>query len=204
MRERAHPVTASSDVPRVSVMMEGFLIREGANVLDASSTVVLVEAGSTRLVVDTGSTDRVGELTRLFRRRGIPLDSIRLVVNTHLHSDHFGGNGLFSGATVVAHPLESPPLGTKKVSQRVQLTPGVEVVPTPGHTAGSLSVFVRSDKKIVICGDAIPTRQNFDKHVPPSMNIDPKLAISSLDMIAGWADIVIPGHGPPFDVPAKV
>jgi len=197
-------MTNRRDIPRVKVIKEGYLVREGATVLDASSSVTLVEVSGQRLVVDTGSPRAIPSTSAAFQRMRIPLDSVKFVVNTHLHSDHIGGNGMFANARVVAHTLESPPIGSMRVTERVQLLPHIELVPTPGHSAGSISVFVSADKNVAICGDAIPTRENYEKHVPPSMNINPALAIRSLDMIVAWAEVIIPGHGASFDVRTKM
>lgn len=196
-------MTSARSVPKVSVVREGNLVRKGSIVLDASSTVTLVEISGQRLVVDTGSSRNVGILSASLMNMGVAPDSVKFVVNTHLHSDHIGGNDVFANARIVAHALESPPIGSMKVTERFELLPRVEVVPTPGHSAGSISVFVSADKNIAICGDAIPTRENYEKHVPPSMNIDPVLAIKSLDMIAAWAEVIVPGHGPSFEIGAK-
>jgi glyoxylase-like metal-dependent hydrolase (beta-lactamase superfamily II) len=194
----------TANVPKVRVIREGSLVREGLAVLDASSTVTLVEVSGQRLVVDTGSPKDLDNLSSSFKRMGVSLDSVKFIVNTHLHSDHIGGNGIFANARIVAHALESPPIGSMRVTERVQLLPHVEVVPTPGHSAGSISVFVSADKNIAICGDAIPTRENCERHVPPSININPALAIKSLDMIVAWAKVIIPGHGTSFEVRTKM
>ena len=63
----------------------GFLVaRDGVAAVDACST-----ERRTRAFLDT-----VASVTRL---------PVRTLVNTHHHPDHTGGNGLFSGATIVAH-----------------------------------------------------------------------------------------------------
>lgn len=196
-------MTNTANVPKVRVIREGSLVREGSAVLDASSTVTLVEVSGQRLVVDTGSSRSIDSLSASLKKMEIPPDSVKFVVNTHFHLDHIGGNGIFANARIVAHALESPPIGSMRVTERVQLLPHIEVVPTPGHSAGSISVFVGADKNIAICGDAIPTRENYEKHVPPSININPALAIKSLDMIVGWAKVIIPGHGTSFKVKTK-
>ena len=63
----------------------GFLVaRDGVTAVDACST-----ERRTRAFLDT-----VANVTRL---------PVRTLVNTHHHPDHTAGNGLFSGATIVAH-----------------------------------------------------------------------------------------------------
>jgi cyclase len=63
----------------------GFLVaRDGVTAIDASST-----ERRTRALLDT-----VAGVTPL---------PVRTLVNTHHHPDHTAGNGLFTGATIVAH-----------------------------------------------------------------------------------------------------
>ena len=63
----------------------GFLVaRDGVTAVDACST-----ERRTRAFLDT-----IANVTRL---------PVRTLVNTHHHPDHTAGNGLFAGATIVAH-----------------------------------------------------------------------------------------------------
>lgn len=196
-------MTGAADIPSVHVLVPGFIERDGSAILDASSTVTLVESKGQRLIVDTGSPRDWPKIARALRLLKVDPDSVRYVVNTHLHIDHIGCNDKFGGARLFAHTLEDPPVGTLRVSERTTLFPGVEIVPTPGHTAGSLSVFVTGEKRVVIAGDALPTRENYLNHVPPAVNVNRLLALKTMDMILAWAEIVVPGHGPQFEVLAK-
>jgi glyoxylase-like metal-dependent hydrolase (beta-lactamase superfamily II) len=117
--------------------------------------------------------------------------------------DHIGCNDVFSEARLVAHPLEDPPIGTLKVDGPMKILPGVELIPTPGHSRGSLSVLVEAEKRYAIVGDAIPTRSNFEQRVPPFINFDRALAVRSMEMILDWAEVIVPGHDSPFEVRGK-
>ena len=187
----------------VRVVCEGYLIRKGDQVVDASSSVCLIEACGRRIVVDTGSPHSLSVVKKAFESAGVAPKSVDFVVNTHLHIDHCGCNDLFEGARAVAHESEEPPAGTLKVRDSLELAPGVRAVHTPGHTEGSMSVFVDADSRYAVCGDAIPTRDNYEKHVPPFININPALAVASMDAILGWAQKVIPGHDKPFETIRK-
>jgi glyoxylase-like metal-dependent hydrolase (beta-lactamase superfamily II) len=80
--------------------------------------VALVESGGKRILVDTGMGDKWGDKeTRMYRldrsttlrgslqAAGIAPEDIDVVVNTHLHFDHAGGNTrLVDGKTVPAFP----------------------------------------------------------------------------------------------------
>jgi len=185
-------------IPAVKVLCEGFLVREGSRVLDASSTVSLVSGSCGYVLVDTGAAHHRDDLLSALSTSGLSPSSVGALVNTHLHADHCGNNGLFGRARFYAHRSEHPPIGTVRVDDRTSLGPGVSLVPTPGHTEGSVTVFVESDLRYAICGDAIPTKANYDSRTPPAVNIDPGLALASLDLISSWAHVVVPGHGPPF------
>jgi N-acyl homoserine lactone hydrolase len=187
----------------VTSILDGRLVRSGKAILEASSTISLVVSANRRVIVDTGSPTDLESLRKALLSASIAPDDVDMVVNTHLHVDHIGGNCLFPDAKFYAHQLESPPLGTIRVTEDFELLPGVRLVPTPGHTAGSISVLVRVDRRYALCGDAIPTKANVEDHVPPSININPRLALMSLDYLVSSADVIVPGHEAPFEVAGK-
>jgi glyoxylase-like metal-dependent hydrolase (beta-lactamase superfamily II) len=142
-------------------------------------------------------------LVEALKASNLAVGDVSYVINTHLHLDHCGCNDLFENARFIAHVLESPPAHFHKISGEVTLLPGVAILPTPGHRAGAISVFVTADRKYAVCGDALPTRENYQKHVPPFINTSPRLAMKSMDFIISWADVVIPGHDAPFEIIRK-
>ncbi len=192
-----------SVLPIVRPVWSGYIVRRGTSIVDASSSVTYVEAEGESLLVDTGSPRDEEKLLATLDRMRIQPPSIRYVVNTHMHIDHCGCNDLFKSARVVAHESESPPPSSLRIRSAQGLLPGVEIVPTPGHSEGSISVFVESDKRYAICGDAIPTKDNFEKWVPPFINMDRGLALNSMEMIRSWADVIVPGHDSPIVVGRK-
>lgn len=80
------------------------------NRVSMSHHCLLVKAGGKNIIVDTGIGTKIDErtgkfltLTRLegglvegLKRRGVMPDQVDLVINTHLHSDHCGGNTYIS------------------------------------------------------------------------------------------------------------
>ena len=203
MRARAHALIRPSSPPEVSVVKEGWIVRDGARVMDAGSSVTIVQSGDARILIDTGSRSEEEALLSGLGSIGIRPDDITHVINTPMHMDHCGCNELFANALFHAHPAEGPPVGTIAISSERMLIPGLKTVPTPGHTRGSVSVFVESDRRYAICGDAIPTKANYDTHAPPAIHVDRELALRSMDAILGWASVVIPGHDRPFELLGK-
>jgi len=63
-----------------------------------------------------------------------------------------------------------------------------------------MSVFVESDRKYAIVGDAIPTFENVRRWVPPGIVSDADDALRSMKKIVAYADVVVPGHDTPFEV----
>ncbi len=131
-------------------------------------------------------------------------DEVAIVVNSHLHFDHAGNNGAFPKATFVGQGehlayakgkpnfpgvyWDIPELTYLPVSGRSRIAPGVEVVPTPGHAPGhqSLVVDLRETGRVVLCGDAAFTRENFERGVIRA--IDQAAAMESLAFIRSVVD----------------
>ena len=188
---------------RVEVLRAGNIVREGSMISDASSSVTLIRAESKNLLVDTGSPRVREKLVAALKAEKLNPGDIDIVINTHLHLDHCGCNDMFVNARFIAHVFESPPIHYNRISGDATLFPGVAIHQTPGHSPGSISVFVTAERKYAVCGDALPTKGNFEQHVPPFINTDSKLALKSMDFIVSWADVVIPGHDAQFDVIGK-
>ena len=196
-------MTASSGKPEVTVLCDGYLVREGSAVVDASSTVALIVADGRIIVVDTGAPSEVETLRESLANVGVEESEVDVVVNTHLHTDHCGGNDIFADAIKMAHRLEHPPIWMAKVEDGDELAAGVKVRCTPGHTAGSLSVLVEAEDRCAVCGDALPTRANFESGTPPAIHIDRGLALQSMKSLIAWADVIIPGHDAAFETLGK-
>jgi N-acyl homoserine lactone hydrolase len=141
--------------------------------------VHVIDHPDARVLVDTGMTERHPAVVAAFDPRLHPLseqdfdiDGIDIVVNTHLHADHCGGNHLFTGRPIYVQRRElddarneddytirewanAPGLRYVPVDGELELLPGVRLVPAPGHTPGSQIVVVETgERPVVICGDA--------------------------------------------------
>lgn len=192
-------MSSGSAKARVLVLCEGYIVRDHTSIVDASSTVTLITSEGLLVVVDTGAYAGIDELVAALAGADISPEEVDVVVNTHLHMDHCGGNDVFPNARRYAHRLEDAPIGTIDAEEGTEICEGVSVIETPGHTRGSISVLVRSDRDYVVCGDALPTRSNYESMTPPAVHIDRRLAVSSLERVVGLADVVVPGHDFPFE-----
>jgi N-acyl homoserine lactone hydrolase len=140
--------------------------------------VHVIDHPDARVLVDTGMTqlhplvmDMDPRLTPLSAQGDFDAAGIDLVINTHLHFDHCGGNHLFPGRPVyvqrqelhdarthddytIREWVEAPGVRYEPVDGEVELLPGLRLVPAPGHTPGSQVVVVeRAGGPVVVCGD---------------------------------------------------
>jgi N-acyl homoserine lactone hydrolase len=139
--------------------------------------VHLIDHPDGRVLVDTGMTELHPLLAdmdprlRPLSEQDIDLAAIDIVVNTHLHGDHCGGNHLFTGRPIyvqrteledargsddytIREWLEPPGVRYVPVDGELELLSGIRLVPAPGHTAGTQVVVVETgDRPIVIGGD---------------------------------------------------
>lgn len=139
------------------------------HVIDHPDARVLVDTGLTELHPLAADMDpRLRPLTE----HDLDLASIDIVVNTHLHFDHCGGNHLFAGKPIYVQRRELEdartlddytirewvePAGVEyiTVDGEHELLPGVRLVPAPGHSDGMQIVVVETDgrRPTVVGGD---------------------------------------------------
>ena len=137
--------------------------------------VHLIDHPDARVLVDTGIRELRPEVAdmdpRLFplNEQALDLAGIDVVVNTHLHFDHCGGNYLFAGRPIYVQRLElddarseenytfpewveAPGVEYVPVDGEHELLPGLRLVPAPGHTRGSQVVVVDTGGRPVVVG----------------------------------------------------
>jgi N-acyl homoserine lactone hydrolase len=124
------------------------------------------------------------QLGNALKKKGIDPESIKMVVQTHLHWDHTGNLAIFPQARILVSDAElhyalnplpihyvayeafgiglEPPwlktLGQFKIvkMKEQEIATGVRIFPSPGHTPGGISIYLEtSDGPYVIAGDNV-------------------------------------------------
>ena len=139
------------------------------HVIDHPDARVLVDTGMTQLHPAVADMDP--RLIPLSGQADFDLASIDIVINTHLHFDHCGGNHLFTGRPIyvqrrelddarreddytIREWVEAPGVQYVPVDGALELLPGLRLVPAPGHTPGSQIVVAETGAgPVVIAGD---------------------------------------------------
>jgi N-acyl homoserine lactone hydrolase len=133
---------------------------------------------------------------------GVKPADVTYVAVSHTHGDHVGNLGLFPTATILIQGAEyewAMALPTKPgfvATQTIDKLAGdrdvfsdgsVTILSTPGHTPGHQSLLVVLPKTgaLVLSGDAVHFRDNWEQRRVPSMNVNREQTLASLDRIAG-------------------
>jgi N-acyl homoserine lactone hydrolase len=148
------------------LLAEGERMPVNVHIIDHPDARVLVDTGMTELHPLVADMDpRLQPLSE----QDLDLDSIDIVVSTHLHFDHCGGNHLFAGKPIYVQRRELDDARSEDnytirewvdasgvhyvpVDGEFELLPGVRLVPAPGHTRGMQVVVVETREHPVVVG----------------------------------------------------
>jgi N-acyl homoserine lactone hydrolase len=165
--------------------------------------VHVIDHPDARVLVDTGMTELhplVADMDpRLYPlSEQIDLAGIDVVVNTHLHFDHCGGNHLFAGKPfyvqraeledargedyTIPEWVDAPDVEYIPVDGEREVLPGVRLVPAPGHSRGLQVVVVETGgRPVIVGGDVAVSHGELDE---PST--EGQLRVRALDPELVW------------------
>lgn len=181
---------------------------------DIDSNIYIV--GDT--VIDSGTGFNFTRLREIFKIMKREMKDVKQIINTHGHFDHVGGNGYFLNAKVAIHRDDAKILekGDQELSNAGffdgKLNPRkpdqilkdgdkikagsmeLEVIHTPGHSAGSICLYDRKGK-IMFSGDTVFSDGVGRTDIPGG---DPAALEKSLKKISSIeVSRILPGHGDP-------
>jgi glyoxylase-like metal-dependent hydrolase (beta-lactamase superfamily II) len=131
---------------------------------------------------------------------GVKPSDVRYVAVSHTHPDHIGNVELFPQAMLLVQKAEydwPSPLGVGRFKPDHPVTKltgdhdvfgdgSVTIISTPGHTPGHQSLLVKLPQTgaVLLSGDAVHFRDNWEYHRVPSMNTDEDLTLASMQRMA--------------------
>jgi glyoxylase-like metal-dependent hydrolase (beta-lactamase superfamily II) len=131
---------------------------------------------------------------------GVKPSDIKYVAISHTHPDHIGNVEMFPQAMLLVQKAEYEwpnPLGVGRFKPEHPATKlegdhdvygdgSVRIIATPGHTPGHQSLLVKLPKTgaLLLSGDAVHFKDNWDNRRVPSQNVDKDKTVASLERMA--------------------
>lgn len=170
------------------------------------SNCYLLESGGRALLIDPGAPDQA--LAALIKDQ-----QIELIINTHAHPDHIGGDRWIAeqtGAKILLHRADLElfrslvgatgrlPLQPQFISEGQTITVGdisLTVMHTPGHSPGSVTLLWQSERAL-FTGDLLFAGAVGRTDFPGGSDSQLRQSLRRLVMLVGEYRLY-PGHGPP-------
>ena len=156
-------------------------------------------------MVDTGLAGSEDAIADALSAASVGWDAVGHVILTHRHGDHVGSlDALLAAApdaVVYAGQEDIPSIDADRELTAVRdgdLVFGLQIVATPGHTAGHISVL-DSAGGLFVAGDALSTADGKVGDSNPRFTDDMDQAMASIRKIAGLEfETLLVGHGDPI------
>jgi len=182
--------------------------------IDFVDTCYAIKHGNDWMVWDTGLPDSIfsaplsdpnawrrtntlaGELAKI----GVKPDDVRYLAVSHTHPDHIGNVELFPQAMLLVQQAEydwpnqngsprfkaSHPVTTLHGDHDVFGDGSVTIVSTPGHTPGHQSLLVKLPETgaVLLSGDAVHLKDNWDAKRVPAINVDKEKSSASMQRMS--------------------
>lgn len=202
--------------------------------LEGSDKKILVDTGEMNPIQSQDREERIGGKIYTFEeglsKWGLSPEDIDIVIHTHLHNDHCENDFKCTNALFYIHEKElerihNPhPLDFRYLEDYIEdieengqirivredqeIVPGIEVVHTPAHTEGGLTVFVQTAKGKAAITGFCTIKENFFppkeilgmemEVIPPGTHVNVYEAYDIVKKVKEAADILLPLHEPEF------
>jgi glyoxylase-like metal-dependent hydrolase (beta-lactamase superfamily II) len=202
--------------------------------LEGGKEKILVDTGEMSPIQSEGREKAIGGKIYNFEdglhRWGLLPGDIDIVIHTHLHNDHCENDFKCINATFYIHEKELErihdphPLDfrymedyildveengqIKTITGDQEIVPGIEVIHTPAHTEGGMTVLINTSQgKAAITGFCVIMENFFPPKeikamdmdvIPPGTHVNAYEAYDIMLKVKDKADILLPLHEPEF------
>ena len=168
------------------------------------NSYVLVR-GEEAAIVDTGLPNNVDKFGDVIQSAGLGWDAVNHIIVTHLHGDHVGGLGEVaaeaSDAMIYAGEADISAIDSPRALQGVNDGDevfGMQIIGTPGHTAGHISVY-DPEASFIVLGDAMVNVETLGGP-SPRFTADMDTANASVKKVGQLNfETALFGHGNPLE-----
>ena len=202
--------------------------------LEGGDQKILVDTGERNPIQSEAREKAIGGKIHTFEsglaKWNLRPEEIDIVIHTHLHNDHCENDNQCVNARIYMHEQELTRINDphpldyryndafiwdaedngqiETITEDREIVPGIQVIHTPAHTEGGLTVLVETDKgKAAITGFCV-IRENFFppkpvqalemEVIPPGTHVNVYESYRILQQIKKQADILLPLHDPAF------
>jgi glyoxylase-like metal-dependent hydrolase (beta-lactamase superfamily II) len=176
---------------RLDVLVEGYV-----RMPNVAGTVSLVRDADRVVVVDPGMVADRALILGPLRELGVRPEDVTDVVVSHHHLDHTVNVALFP--VVPVHDFQSVIEGdvfTRRAAEGTQLSPGIRLLATPGHTPQDITTLVGTAEDVVALTHLWWTGEG---PADDPYSLDREELRQQRERVLGLATLVVPGHGAPF------
>ncbi len=180
----------------VRILFEGYVGDEGEE-MPVASTVGFIRAGDRLIVIDPGMVPSSASILRPLRDAGAAPSDVTDVVLSHHHPDHTLNAALFPDARVHDHwAIYKGDRWIDRGAEGAEVAPGMTLLETPGHTRQDITTVVDTESGITAFTHLwwFPDGPEEDEVAE-----DPEALHASRARILGIANVIVPGHGAPFE-----
>lgn len=175
---------------RLDVLFEGYGSEAGV-----AGTVSLLRDGDVVAIVDPGMVPTRSAILEPLAALGVSPGEVTDIILSHHHPDHTVNIALFPEVRIHDHwAVYQRDQWTPRAAEGVQLSPGIRLWETPGHTPQDITTLVETDDGVA----ALTHLWVYQSSPGNGLDVDPALVAEHRSRVLEVATIIVPGHGPAF------
>lgn len=180
---------------KLDVIFDGYAGAQGV-----AGTVSLVRDGDLIAIIDPGMVPSREAILGPLAELGVAPHDVTDVILSHHHPDHTVNIALFpeinihdNWATYRNDQWDS------RAAEGLQLSPGVRLLETPGHTPQDITTLVETDSGTA----ALTHLWVYEGAKAGGLDVDPALVEEHRARVLEIASIIVPGHGSMYRVEVR-